>query len=572
MQESNAVWDSNRKYREANYIASSISEHLSGLGMKDYRTAMSALRNIATLFTSGKYDAIGQHSDTNSKDSSSGEDLRVASGETEYNELRVASGETTSCAVEIEGSELASLRSDAVQVTQAAAEVNYNIADLGSDTAELGSDTAELGSGSTQLGRQNARLDSNCTVLTRQDCENEQNDIPNNKIIELNEAGARSVDLTGVNAEFALKIPPKPRGRPKQMPKAVKAKRNLTIEMAQEDMTMHECNMNLEKVRELLDNHPTLLSSSETLLQFNVFKFLTKPKPPIVYEISKLPATKPLMREDEIVRVFPLDLIRKCGAKVTAYQRKRRGVRELDVAFEIVGLGVFTNTTIKLMKKWHAATVACKKIGNALTWISKMDFSRHGNSGFYVEADPTLPNKLKKMQILTSQIEVLALVGKELISDEVMHKLLTKLFLPGSGVVVFDASTLGVVVDGEVSTSNDVIREALSGVSNDKVLIPVNCHGNHWCSIMINLEGGTVDVYDSSSSSYLVGVRAVAQKMMILLPTNVKKPARVRTFESSLGVQTDSYNCGIYVLLGFEMFCGAEPLGYLDKKALQCLR
>ncbi|ETK75677.1 hypothetical protein L915_17752 [Phytophthora nicotianae] len=170
------------------------------------------------------------------------------------------------------------------------------------------------------------------------------------------------------------------------------------------------------------------------------------------------------------------------------------------------------------------------------------------------------------------QIEVLALVGKELISDEVMHKLLTKLFLPGSGVVVFDAFTLGVVVDGEVSTSNDVIREALSGVSNDKVLIPVNCHGNHWCSIMINLEGGTVDVYDSSSSSYLVGVRAVAQKMMILLPTNVKKPARVRTFESSLGVQTDSYNCGIYVLLGFEMFCGAEPLGYLDKKALQCLR
>ncbi|ETP04967.1 hypothetical protein F441_18341 [Phytophthora nicotianae CJ01A1] len=191
-------------------------------------------------------------------------------------------------------------------------------------------------------------------------------------------------------------------------------------------------------------------------------------------------------------------------------------------------------------------------MGNALTWIFKMDFSRHGNSSFYVEADPALPNKLKKMQIPTSQIEVLALVGKELISDEVMHKLLTKLFLPGSGVVVFDASTLGVVVDGEVSTSNDVIREALSGVSNKK--------------------SGTVDVYDSSSSSYLDGVRAVAQNMMIFLPTNVKKPARGRTFESSLGVQTDSYNCGIYVLLAFEIFYGAETLGYLDKKTLQCLR
>ncbi|KAI9980449.1 hypothetical protein PInf_026309 [Phytophthora infestans] len=302
--------------------------------------------------------------------------------------------------------------------------------------------------------------------------------------------------------------------------------------MAQDDMTLHECNMNLEK----------------------------------------LPATKPLMREDEIVRVFPLDLIKKCGAKVTACQRKRRGIRELDEAFEIVGVGVFTNATIKLMKNWHAAAVACKKIGNALTWIATLDFSRHGNPSFHVEAAPTLPNKLKKMEILTSQIEVLTLVGKDLISDEVMHKLLTKRFLPGSGVVVFDASSLGVVVDGEVSTSNDVIREAFSGVSKEKILIPVNCHGNHWCAIMMDLEGGTVDVYDSSSSSYLIGVRAVAQKMIILLPTNVKKPARVRAFESGLGVQTDSYNCGIYVLLAFEMFCGAEPLGYLDKKTLQCLR
>ncbi|KAI9980281.1 hypothetical protein PInf_026462 [Phytophthora infestans] len=183
--------------------------------------------------------------------------------------------------------------------------------------------------------------------------------------------------------------------------------------MAQDDMTLHECNMNLEK----------------------------------------LPATKPLMREDEIVRVFPLDLIKKCGAKVTACQRKRRGIRELDEAFEIVGVGVFTNATIKLMKNWHAAAVACKMIGNALTWIATLDFSRHGNPSFHVEAAPTLPNKLKKMEILTSQ-----------------------------------------------------------------------------------------------------------------------KPARVRAFESGLGVQTDSYNCGIYVLLAFEMFCGAEPLGYLDKKTLQCLR
>ncbi|KAI9980283.1 hypothetical protein PInf_026464 [Phytophthora infestans] len=288
------------------------------------------------------------------------------------------------------GSDTAELGSCSAELGSCSAELGSDTAELGLDTAGMGSDTAELGSDSTQLGIENARLDSNST---------------------------KPAKTKG--------------GGPKQKAKAVKAKRNLAIEMAQDDMTLHECNMNLEKPSDLPK----------------------KPKPPIAYEISKLPATKPLMREDEIVRVFPLDLIKKCGAKVTACQRKRRGIRELDEAFEIVGVGVFTNATIKLMKNWHAAAVACKKIGNALTWIATLDFSRHGNPSFHVEAAPTLPNKLKKMEILTSQ-----------------------------------------------------------------------------------------------------------------------KPARVRAFESGLGVQTDSYNCGIYVLLAFEMFCGAEPLGYLDKKTLQCLR
>ncbi|POM62998.1 hypothetical protein PHPALM_27779 [Phytophthora palmivora] len=37
-------------------------------------------------------------------------------------------------------------------------------------------------------------------------------------------------------------------------------------------------------------------------------------------------------------------------------------------------------------------------------------------------------------------------------------------------------------------------------------------------------------------------------------------------------VQSDSYNCGVYVLLAFEIFCGSESLGHLDKKTLQCMR
>lgn len=153
-----------------------------------------------------------------------------------------------------------------------------------------------------------------------------------------------------------------------------------------------------------------------------------------------------------------------------------------------------------------------------------------------------------------------------------MHMVLTKKFGQDPNVVVFEASMLGAVVDGHMGADKESIRRKMEGLSNQKVLFPVNCNGNHWCSVMMNLEKGKVAIYDSSSSTYLVSVRSVAQVLISLLPNGVNPSQRVQTYESGLGAQVDSYNCGIYVLLAFEMFCGAEPLGYIGKKTLQCLR
>ncbi|ETO60642.1 hypothetical protein F444_21184 [Phytophthora nicotianae P1976] len=58
LEEPSAVWDSNRKFREANVVASTITEHMSGLGMREYRVAMKALRSVATMFRHGEFDAF----------------------------------------------------------------------------------------------------------------------------------------------------------------------------------------------------------------------------------------------------------------------------------------------------------------------------------------------------------------------------------------------------------------------------------------------------------------------------------------------------------------------------------
>ncbi|KAE9137962.1 hypothetical protein PF005_g12213 [Phytophthora fragariae] len=362
---------------------------------------------------------------------------------------------------------------------------------------------------------------------------------------ESNEAQARSIDLTDANDAFELESPPKTKGRPKQKPKVVKARRNQVIAMIQEDLEMHDKQLSLLSLYKVLENNPTFNSSREKLIQFKPFTFLNKQKPPIAHEISRLPVTKPFLRPEDIVRIFPMDLITKYMAKVTAYQRKHSGVRELDIALEIVGLGVFANSTVALMKNGTRHSKLCKR---------------------------KMPVVLKNIPLLSNKAQVLDLTAKECLTDEIMHLSLTKKFGTDPNIVVFAASTLGVVLDGHIAANQSDIQLTMSGLSKEIVLFPVNCNRNHWCSVMINLDQGKVFIYDSSASSYLVSLRAVAQKLITLLPNDVRPSTRLQVYESGLGIQVDNYNCGVYVLLAFEIFCGAEPLSHVDKKTLQCLR
>lgn len=92
--------------------------------------------------------------------------------------------------------------------------------------------------------------------------------------------------------DFQIVSPPKSKGRPKQKPRAVTAKRNQAIVMVEEDLEMHERQMSLLTVYELLDGDPIYKLTHEKLLQFKEFLFATKPKPPIAHEIAKLPPHK----------------------------------------------------------------------------------------------------------------------------------------------------------------------------------------------------------------------------------------------------------------------------------------
>ncbi|KAF1786202.1 hypothetical protein GQ600_25264 [Phytophthora cactorum] len=54
----------------------------------------------------------------------------------------------------------------------------------------------------------------------------------------------------------------------------------------------------------ILEGTPTFKTSHQKLLQFNLLRLLTNPKPSTSHEISKLPATKPLTSPEEICKCF----------------------------------------------------------------------------------------------------------------------------------------------------------------------------------------------------------------------------------------------------------------------------
>ncbi|EEY69056.1 uncharacterized protein PITG_23301 [Phytophthora infestans T30-4] len=59
-EDASSTWDSNRKYREANLIASSISDTMAGFGMKDYQLAMKFFQSVSRIIKHKEFERLLQ--------------------------------------------------------------------------------------------------------------------------------------------------------------------------------------------------------------------------------------------------------------------------------------------------------------------------------------------------------------------------------------------------------------------------------------------------------------------------------------------------------------------------------
>ncbi|GMF22680.1 unnamed protein product [Phytophthora fragariaefolia] len=289
------------------------------------------------------------------------------------------------------------------------------------------------------------------------------------------------VDLNLENTEFDIASPPRARGRPKVKPKSVKAKRNLGVALAAEDAKMFDSQLSLASVAQVVANAPTYNKAATLLFRCKPFVFENKPKP-IARKILSLPVSKPVITASKVVRVFPRELLRRCDVKDVALQKTKSVLAERDVAIEIIGLGVFSTETLTIMKTWHRAMETIKQIDKTIKWAEAIDFGCQVPEEFRTQRADNLPTKIYDLPLLSPKSEILELAAKGWISDATMCMMLNTIFGSNGSILTGDPSTIGIVIDGKISTDRTTLQNIFSAIKEEVVLIAMGIIGaRSWC-------------------------------------------------------------------------------------------
>ncbi|GMF48763.1 unnamed protein product [Phytophthora fragariaefolia] len=230
-------WDSNRKYREAHVVASSISDAMSGLGMPQYLVAMEALKQVVKKFKHGAFSDLAdlaQHDSIKTQESGGIQSRSTCSSPETVPPTNCFSPETeppTVPSTELNPEEAPS-NEDKVPAIGGMPDRVAGVLDYGNST---------VGCVTTVHSELVVQPSEKCTQPTGVCTQTDSGIAPH------------QVDLNLKNTEFDIASP----GRPKVKPKSVKAKRNLGIALAAEDAETFDSQLSLASAAQVVANAPT---------------------------------------------------------------------------------------------------------------------------------------------------------------------------------------------------------------------------------------------------------------------------------------------------------------------------
>ncbi|GMF34448.1 unnamed protein product [Phytophthora fragariaefolia] len=367
-------------------------------------------------------------------------------------------------------------------------------------TGELGTLSGEL-SGATQLSTQVTEMRSVTVELSMMaDMPSQTKEIRSGSV-ELRDTAevqthveseeSRTVLEPVLDMPFEIASPPRSRGRPKRSAKAEKAARNLSVAAASDDSDLYASHLSLASVNATLSSKTTYDSAVELLSKFRIFEYGVKFRAPTVRKRSNLPPIKPVVKPESIFRIRRPEYIEMCSAKVSALQAKTKGLAEGDVVLDIIGLGVYSTETLNIMKRWYRAMEVIKNLNKGIECIDTIHFTIPVAASFRCSADTDLLFRIK---------EPLLCRQRNQLSDTTINIVMERLFRARPDVMTVDPAVIGPITS-HCTTILPGWEDIFVGLSTEKVLIPICCNNQHWCSIMIDLVFKEVCIYDPVSSS-----------------------------------------------------------------------
>ncbi|KAG6950448.1 hypothetical protein JG688_00014156, partial [Phytophthora aleatoria] len=138
------------------------------------------------------------------------------------------------------------------------------------------------------------------------------------------------------------------------------------------------------------------------------------------------------------------------------------------------------------------------------------------------------------LSLFDEHMHVVDFAGRYQLSDTALMEAMSTMFGLRPDVFIVDPLIWGVVERGMTTAPGEKIERLFTGVSDHKILIPVNCSGPQWCAIRLNLERNEITNYDSMRLSNALTLRSLAHQLVPHLPQTEDR-YRVDAYVSEMG-------------------------------------
>ncbi|KAF4133550.1 Ulp1 protease family C-terminal catalytic domain-containing protein [Phytophthora infestans] len=320
----------------------------------------------------------------------------------------------------------------------------------------------------------------------------------------------------------------------------------------------------------------------------------------VVADKAKMPPTEPA----KIRSILPQRRIESCQAQVAHFQN--RWFSDHDVRMPALAISIKTGSIVydvemlKAMSSWHRAVQRFNDIRETIHWLRHVDLTDWNpedcwRTGLLFPDD--LEKRIANIDVLGDYFWITTLRGRSLVELSCLDLALNALksmydadneiFCIPSYMMRFPSVDNQFIAESKVLVNlRDAVKRmnlwgetapytAVSGPEKPVWLFAVILYASdHWCATAVNFNELTITIFDPqlTGDRFETLRRYLRDELVPLLPLP-PSPKRYRFKRVEWVTQVDDYNCGVFVIMFFEMLLlDVVPTGFDTSTALQYFR